>query len=255
MKVMIAEDEKLATERLLTLLNRYDPDIEVVACPESVEETVHYLKHHPHPDLLLLDIQLSDGLSFEIFRQVNFTRPVIFTTAYDQYALDAFRLLSVDYILKPVTQETLAAAINKFRSWSQLFSPPDLNKLSPVLPVVRYKKRFLGKVGQRLFFINADRIAFFQADNKIVYLVDKEGNRYVVDATMEQLSDLLDPRQFFRLNRRFIVSVEAILQVKPYYNGRLKLTVMGYGATDDVVVSRDRVPEFKTWAETSSYTI
>lgn len=253
MKVIIAEDEKLATERLITLLNRYDPSIETVACPESVEETVQYLKNHPPPDLLLLDIHLSDGLSFEIFRQVKYEGPVIFTTAYDQYALDAFKLLSVDYILKPVTQESLAAAINKLKSWRKGFSAIGEHHLAGGLEPKPYKKRFLGKVGQRLFFINSDTIAFFQADNKIVYLVDRQGNRYVVDATMEQLTEQLDPRQYFRLNRSYIVSIDAIRQVKPYYNSRLKLAVWGNGESEDMVVSRDKVAEFRAWAETASY--
>lgn len=249
MNVIIVEDEKLATERLITLLKRYDETIEVTACLESVEDTVRYLKQHPHPDLMLLDISLSDGQSFEIFRQVSYNRPVIFTTAFDQYALDAFKVFSIDYILKPVTQESLAAAINKLRSLSAGYAPVDFSRLSHPMIEQRFKKRFLGKVGQRLFFINADAIAFFRADDKIVYLADKEGNQFVVDHTLEQLADLLDPRQFFRINRSFIVSINAIQQVKPYYNSRLRVSVLGNGSSEDMVVSRDKVSEFKTWAE------
>lgn len=249
MKVLIVEDEKLAADRLSTLLQQYDPSIEVLASLESIEETVQYLKQHPQPDILLLDIHLSDGLSFEIFRQVNYNRPVIFTTAFDQYALDAFKFFSIDYILKPVTLDALAAAINKLRALAPGYSPVEYNRLVPGKPEKRYKKRFLGKVGQRLFFINTDKIAFFQADNKIVYLVDLEGNRYVVDHTMEQLTDQLDPRGFFRLNRSFIVSIGAIQQVKPYYNSRLKLSVTGGGSSEDMVVSREKVADFKLWAE------
>lgn len=248
MKVLVVEDEKLAAERLVTLLNQYDSSMEVLACTDSIEQTVQYLKQHPHPDLLLLDIHLADGHSFEIFKQVNFNRPVIFTTAYDQYALDAFKMFSIDYILKPVTLEALAAAVNKLKSLPAGFSP-DFSRLGPVANSQRYKKRFLGKVGQRLFFINAENIAYFQADNKIVYLVDKEGNRYVVDYTMEQLTEQLDPQQFFRLNRSFIVSIHAIQQVKPWFNSRLKLSVLGNSNVEEMVVSRDRVAEFKIWAE------
>ena len=250
MKVVIVEDEKLAAERLQTLLKSYDESIEVVACLESIEETVRYLKHNPHPDIMLLDIHLSDGQCFGIFRQVNYNRPVIFTTAYDQYALDAFKLMSIDYILKPVTLESLATAISKLRSLSAGISAAELSRLIPALQEPRYKKRFLGKVGQRLFFIPVESVGFFQADNKIVYLVDKEGNRYVADHTMEELTELLDPRQFFRLNRSFIVSINAIRQVKPYYNSRLKLSVQGHEHSEEMVVSRDRVAEFKLWAET-----
>jgi len=248
MKVVIVEDERIAVERLLTLLKQYDESIEVLACLESIDETVQYLKQSPHPDLLLLDIHLADGHSFEIFKQVNYNRPVIFTTAYDQYALEAFKIFSIDYILKPVTLEALATAFNKWRSLPSGL-PADFSSLMSLSTANRFKKRFVGKVGQRLFFIQTSDIAFFQADNKIVYLIDKEANRYVVEYTLEQLSEMLDPQQFFRLNRRFIVSINAIQQVKPWFNSRLKLSVAGQHATDDMVVSRDRVAEFRQWAE------
>lgn len=249
MKVIIVEDEKLAAERLQTILKEYDKDAEVVACLESIEETVQYFKLHPHPDLLLLDIHLSDGPSFEIFKQVNYNKPIIFTTAYDQYALEAFKLFSIDYILKPVTLEALAAAINKLKSLEGTFNTVDFRQLAPALTAEQYKKRFLGKVGQRLFFLETGVIAFFQADNKIVHLVDKEGNRYVVDYTMEQLEDVLNPQHFFRLNRSFIVHIDAIQQVKPYYNSRLKLSVKGNTQQDEMIISRDRVAHFRSWAE------
>jgi len=249
MKVIIVEDEKLAAERLQTLLSEYDASIEVIACLESIEETVQYLKKSAHPDVLLLDIHLSDGHSFEIFKQVSYNKPVIFTTAYDQYALEAFKMFSIDYILKPVTGEALATAINKLKSVSVTFSVIDFTTMLPELRGQRYKKRFLGKVGQRLFFINTMDICFFQADNKIVYLVDKEGNRYVVEHTMDSLEEQLDPQQFFRLNRSFIVSIDAIQQVKPYYNSRLKLTVKCVTNQEDMLVSRDRVADFKQWAD------
>jgi DNA-binding LytR/AlgR family response regulator len=249
MRVVIVEDEKLATERLQTLLKEYDPTIEVVACLESIEETVQYLKQHAHPDLLLLDIHLSDGHSFEIFKQISYTKPVIFTTAYDQYALEAFKMFSIDYILKPVSLEALATAMNKLKSLAVSFSAVDFNRLMPEWQHGRYKKRFLGKVGQRLFFIDTANIAFFQADNKIVHLVDREGNKYVVEHTLEKLEEQLDPECFFRLNRRFIVHIEAIQQVKPYFNSRLKLAVKGAAPTEDMVISRERVADFKLWAE------
>lgn len=249
MRVIIVEDEKPARERLQTLLMEYDPSIEIMACTESVEETVQYLKSHAHPDLLLLDIHLSDGHSFEIFKQVSYHKPVIFTTAYDEYALDAFKMFSIDYILKPVSLEMLATAMNKLKSLALSFSAVDFNKLNPASVNTRYKKRFLGKVGQRLFFIDTGSIAFFQADNKLVHLTDREGNRYLVDHTMEKLEDQLDPSCFFRLNRRFIVHIDAIQQVKPFFNSRLKLSVKGAGQSDDMVISRERVADFKEWAQ------
>ncbi len=249
MKVIVVEDERLAAERLTTLLQEYDPSLQVIAYLESVEETVAYLKSHAHPDLLLLDIHLSDGRSFDIFNQVQYTRPVVFTTAYDQYALEAFKMFSVDYILKPVAGDALAAALNKYRHMAASFSLPDYSRLVPHLQQQHSKKKFLGKVGQRLFFIDTADIAFFQADNKIVHLVDKEGNRYVVDYTMEQLEDVLHPQHFFRLNRSFIVHIDAIQQVKPYNNSRLKLSVKGNLQQDEMIISRERVANFRAWAE------
>ena len=248
MKVVIVEDERLAAERLQTLVQRYDASIQIQACLESIEETVSYLRSHAHPDLLLLDIHLADGHSFEIFKQVSFQRPVIFTTAFDQYALDAFKIFSIDYILKPVTAEALAAAINKLKALPNGLAT-SFQHLVPAPAVSPYKKRFAGKIGQRIFFLEIDQIAYFQADNKIVYLVDREGNRYVVDYTLDQLTALLDPQRFFRLNRTFIVHIHAIEQVKPWFNSRLKIAVAGPAAREEMVVSRDRVAEFRSWAE------
>ncbi len=250
MKVVIVEDEKLAADRLCMLLHEYDHSIEVVACLESVEETVNYLKTRPHPDLLLMDIHLSDGHCFGIFKEVAYTRPVIFTTAYDQYALEAFSICSVGYVLKPVTLEALGSAINKFKALASGFLFMDYGKMIQPRSTQLYKKRFLGKVGQRLYFIDTADISFFQADNRIVHMADKQGNSYVVDHTMERLEQLLDPEEFFRLNRKFIVRVNAIEQVKPYFNNRLKISLKGCSLPEaDMVISRDRVAEFRAWAE------
>lgn len=253
MKVLIVEDERLAAQRLQHLLMEYDPSVEVIGIAESISETVQLLKQQPHPDLLLLDIQLSDGHSFEIFKSVPFNKPIIFTTAYDQYAIDAFKLFSIDYILKPVTAEALGYALNKYRSISNnVFLQTDYSLLAKQLHREigsSYKNRFLAKVGQRLFFVEVGDIAFFQADNKIVYLVDKDGNRFVIDYTLEKLEALLNPRDFFRLNRRFIVKVSAIEHIKPFYNSRLKLSVKGATTSEEMIISRERVSEFKAWAE------
>ena len=252
MKVLIVEDEKLAAERIQTLLTEYDPGIEVVAVLESIEDTVSYLSAHVQPDIMLLDIHLSDGHSFQIFRQVHYRGPVIFTTAFDNYALEAFRHFSIDYILRPVTLQALATALNKFRNirWEMNMGADAGTLLQRPFTQSICKKRFLGKVGQRLFFIESTDIAYFQADNKIVYLIDKEGNQFIVDYTLERLEQLLDPAEFFRLNRRFIVRMSMISQVKPYYNNRLKVSLKGMGIEESgMVISRDRVAEFRAWAE------
>lgn len=250
MDVVIIEDEMLAAERLQSLIKKYDNTINVIAVLESIEETILWMQTRPHPDLLLVDIHLSDGHSFEIFKKINLLKPVIFTTAYDSYALDAFHLFSIDYILKPVTAEALAAAINKYRQLTAL-SPVNYSLLSDSVREnfgMRYKNRFLAKVGQRSFFLEAGEVAYFFADNKIVYLVDREGNRFIINFTLEKLEPLLDPHDFFRINRKTIIHSKAIEQVKPYFNNRLKLLLKGIKPDDDIIISRERVPDFKQWA-------
>ncbi len=252
MNVLIIEDELLAAERLQLLIKNYDPYITVQACLDSIDDTVKWLQTKPHPDILLVDIQLSDGPSFEIFKKVRIHKPVIFTTAYDNYALDAFQLFSIDYILKPITAEALAAAFNKYKNLSAAFFPSDYSLLTEQLRENfsnKYRNRFLAKVGQRSFFVKSDEVACFIADNKIVTLLDKAGNRYLINYTLEKLEPLLNPQYFFRLNRKVIVHSNAIDQVKPYYNKRLKLLVKGVNTDNEIIVSRDRVTDFKLWAE------
>jgi two-component system, LytTR family, response regulator LytT len=253
MNVLIIEDEMLAAERLQLLIKDYDPSITMQACLDSIEDSVKWLQTKPHPDLLLIDIQLSDGPSFEIFKKVTIQKPVIFTTAYDNYALDAFQLFSIDYILKPITAESLATAFNKYKNLSAAFFASDYSLISEQLKENfsnKYRNRFLAKVGQRSFFIKSEEVACFIADNKIVNLLDKEGNRYLINYTLEKLEPLLDPHNFFRLNRKVIVHSNAIDQVKPYYNNRLKLVIKGIKQDNEIIVSRDRVVDFKIWADT-----
>lgn len=253
MNILIIEDEQLAQERLQLLINAYDPSINIVGCLESVEETVSWLNTKPHPDLILLDIHLSDGQSFEIFKRTHTQKPIIFITAFENYAVDAFRLFSIDYILKPVTAEALATAINKYKSLADIFKPADYRLLMEQVKdnsMVSYRNRFLAKVGQRLFFIPASEVAYFSADNKIVFLIDREGNRFVINNTMENLENELNPKDFFRLSRKIIIHADAIEQVKPYQSNRLKLQLKGIAAPEEIIISRERVSDFKQWADT-----
>ena len=252
MNVIIIEDESLASERLKLLLKKYDPSIKVLASVESIEDTVQWLKTNPHPDLLLMDIQLADGHSFEIFKQVTINKPVIFTTAYDNYAIHAFHYYSIDYILKPVTAETLATAIRKFEMMTHPVNLPDYKAWANKLReegLSRYKDRFLAKVGQRTFFIQTDDIAFFYADNKTTYLVDKSNNKFIIHYNIESLDNLLDPYYFFRINRKIIVHSKLIDMAKPYLNNRIKLILKDFKNEHEFIVSRDRVPQFRKWAE------
>ncbi|HMZ99948.1 MAG TPA: LytTR family DNA-binding domain-containing protein [Ferruginibacter sp.] len=252
MKILIVEDEQLAQERLQLLIRAYDPSIEIIGCLESVEDTIHWLNTRSHPDLILLDIHLSDGECFEIFKQAKTQKPVIFITAYENFAIDAFRVFSIDYILKPVTASALAAALNKYKQLADVFIPRDYQLLAEQVKENNgnsYRQRFLAKVGQRLFFIPADEVAYFSADNKIVYLIDREGNRFVINTTMEKLESELNPRDFFRLNRKIIIHAGVIDQVKPYPNNRLKLQLRGVSAAEEMIISRERVNDFKQWAD------
>jgi DNA-binding LytR/AlgR family response regulator len=250
MRILIVEDELLAAERLQLMIGQYDPSITNIHCTESVGETIAWLEQNQAPDLILSDIHLSDGHSFEIFRRISYKGPVVFTTAYDQYAMEAFRLFSIDYILKPVTAEALTKALNKYK---EIMSP--VIDYQQVLPKVQqaaddgYKRRFLGRIGQRLQFISVEDISFFQAENKIVYLTDKQGVRYLIDHTLEKLEQYLNPKLFFRLNRKYIVKDSAIEYIRPYLNSRLKLTVKGADSRDEFIISRERVSEFRAWAE------
>ncbi len=252
MKIVIIEDELLAAQKLEMLIHQYDPAIEVMATLESIEETVHWFQTKSSPDLLMMDIHLSDGSCFEIFKKVQVNKPVIFTTAFDEYALNAFSHFGIDYLLKPISAETLATALNKFKSLTTSFALPDyqqwsdqLNKQSARI----FKERFLAKIGSRSFFIETNHIAYFSADNKIVYLHDVEGNKYIISYTMEKLESLLDPHLFFRINRKYIIHSRIIQQVKPHFNNRLKLVFKNVMPNEEILVSRERVPAFREWAE------
>jgi two-component system, LytTR family, response regulator LytT len=253
MDILIIEDEILAAERMQMLIKNYDPSINIIGILESVEEAVQWLSTKKQPDLLLVDIQLADGHSFEIFKKVQVHKPIIFTTAYDQYALDAFQLLSIDYVLKPVTAEALSNAFAKYKSLTGQIAP--VNNYVEVLQYVKenlsskYKNRFLGKVGQRTYFIPVQDVAYFTADNKIVHMVARDGKRYLKNATMEKLEQILDPAIFFRVNRKIIIHIDAIEQIKPYDNNRLIIMVKGISSIDEIIISREKVGGFKIWAD------
>jgi DNA-binding LytR/AlgR family response regulator len=248
MDVLIVEDEAPAAERLKFLLHQHDPSIKVCACLDSIDETVSYLKNRSHPDLLLLDIHLADGHSFEIFNRVQYKRPVIFITAYDQYALDAFRVMSIDYILKPVSRDALKGAFGKLKNLTTDILPSLYSGLSAAVTTAgKYKSNFLIKVGQRHFFVNTDDVAYFRADNKVVFLTDKTGHRYIIDYTLERIQEIVNPNDFFRMNRRFIVNRSFIGEIKPYFNSRLFIRLKQSSESELIVISRDRVPDFKHW--------
>lgn len=251
MKTLILEDETLAAERLRDLLQRVSPDIVVIEHLKTVESAIQWLLNAPAPDLILADIRLLDGLSFDIFSQVPVSSPVIFTTAYDQYAIRAFEVNSVDYLLKPVDAEKLQAAIDKVKSRVATAAPsPDYNALVKLLQQGQpaYKTRFMIRLGQKIIAVPVERVAYFFSENKLTYIVTTDQKKYPVDQTLDDLEGVLDPRQFFRVNRQFIVTFPAIAEIHPYFKGRVSL-VLQPAATEEVIISAERTPTFKKWID------
>ncbi|WP_149276153.1 LytR/AlgR family response regulator transcription factor [Pareuzebyella sediminis] len=251
MTTIIIEDEKPAARRLSRLLK--DLEIEVSTMLHSVEEAVVWFEKNKHPDLIFLDIQLSDGLSFEIFEAVEINSAIIFTTAYDEYALKAFKLNSIDYLLKPIDDEELAMAVKKYLSTDRrpkklALDFEDIKRLL-VNPLEReYKKRFTARVGQHLKIINADEVECFYSENKGTYLATSEGRNYLLDTTLENLESELEPKSFFRVSRKFYVNIDHIKDIVSYTNSRLKVKLNRY-QDQEIIVSRERVRDFKLWLE------
>ncbi|WP_397446770.1 LytR/AlgR family response regulator transcription factor [Polaribacter sp. R77954] len=251
MNVLIIEDEKPAARRLNRMLAALD--IEVQQMLHSVEESLNWLQNNTHPDLIFLDIQLSDGLSFEIFEEIEVKSAIIFTTAYDEYALKAFKLNSIDYLLKPIDDDELEAAVNQFRQQQPQQSDvqvnlDDIRKLL-INPVDRkFKKRLTIKVGQHIKIIHINEVECFYSENKSTYIHTKEHRNFLLDNSLENWQDQLDPEQFFRVNRTFIVHINAIKDIVAYSNSRLKLILNSYKETE-IIVSRDRVKDFKNWID------
>lgn len=246
MNAIIVEDEPLAVQRLEQLLYQYDSSIKVVFHSDSIVDSVGWLRKHPMPDLGFFDIQLSDGLSFSIFKQLHLSFPVIFTTAYDQYAIEAFKVNSIDYLLKPIDAESLATALNKLNLLKLSFSPIDPRVFERI---GAYKTRFLAHSGHQILSISTQDVRCFHFENKVVWLKHLNGNKYALDATLDQLEHQLNPDDFFRVNRQFILSHKGIRSVANYTNGRLKIVSSFDAQGDEIVVSRDRVPRFKNWLD------
>lgn len=251
MKVVIVEDEHLAARRLAAMIHTCDPTIEIVTTLESVEEAVGWFQSHPVPDLVFLDIHLDDGLSFAIFEKVKIDAPIIFTTAFDEYAIKAFKLKSIDYLLKPIAQDDLNNAIAKFRNWAS--SAPITINMSELLQMFTprqsvFRDRFSVNVGQKLKSIAVNDIAYFFSTSGITFVVMKSKNQYAFDTSLDNLADVLDPGQFFRVNRQYFVHLSAIAHVHIYPKSRLKLE-LAPPPTDDVYVSLDKVTTFKQWLD------
>lgn len=249
MNIIIIEDEKPAARLLQRKLEKLG--LEVTTLLHSVEESIEWFSKNDHPDLIFLDIQLSDGLSFEIFEKVDIKSAVIFTTAYDEYALRAFKLNSVDYLLKPIDEDDLEVAIAKFKNRlpkQELFQL-DFNQIREMFsnPFDKmYKKRFTIKIGQHLKVISTDEIECFFSENKGTYIHTFDNRNYLIETTLEVLERELDAKDFFRISRKFIISLKAIKEIVVYNNSRLKLILPSY-KEEEVIVSREKVTDFKSW--------
>ncbi len=250
MKTIIIEDEKPAARLLQRKLKNFNIEVEVML--HSVEESIEWFSKNEHPDLIFLDIQLSDGLSFEIFEKVVIRSAIIFTTAYDEYALKAFKLNSIDYLLKPIDEEELEAAISKFK----MRLPKQENALQLDFEEIKkmlqnpfdknYKTRFTVKVGQYLKIISIEEIECFFSENKGTYIHTLDNRDYLIENTLETLEQDLDPKKFYRISRKFILPLQSIKEIVAYSNSRLKINLATF-SNDEVVVSREKVADFKSW--------
>lgn len=251
MRVIIIEDETPAAKRLERLVLAARPDCTIVKTIDSVEEAVECFGKGIEVDLIFMDIQLGDGLSFEIFNQVNVPAPVIFTTAYDHYAIQAFKVNSVDYLLKPIDEEELDRAIQKFESVQE--NGHSSEQLKVILEAVKtdrahFRRRFLVKTAGRLVFVVASDVSYFFSEEGMTFIVSKDNERYLLENTLEELEKQVDPGEFFRINRKMIVASHSIARIDPYSNNRLQLSLQP-SFSEEVVVSRHRTSEFKHWLD------
>ncbi len=252
MKILIVEDEPLAAAQLAALIAGIVPDAKILAVCDTIESTLKWLSGNEAPDLAFFDIHLGDGISFEIFKRAELQIPVIFTTAYDQYALQAFKVNSIDYLLKPIDKAELASALHKFellhQTTSAKITPQLIQNLISSIGKPEYKKRFLVKIGTHLRSIDTESVSYFYSYQKGTFLKSDDGRNYLLDQTLETIEQLVDPDKFFRINRKYLVSLSSIIDVISYSNSRFKLKVKDQ-EEDDFLVAREKVKLFKDWLE------
>ena len=258
MKVLIIEDEELAVKKLRKTLETVDSTAEVVGVADSIRSSVSWLEQNPTPDLILMDIELADGQSFEIFDKVEVKSTVIFTTSYDEYALKAFKVNSVDYLLKPIQKEDLEAALNKLKNLQTRYGTSSsatadplnvdnlVKELKQKLQPKEFRKRFLVKHAQKLISVEIQDIAYFYSDGRLNFFKTNDNKKYVVDYTMDELEEMLDPERYFRISRSFYVSIASIDQIHDYFGNRLLLNLKP-AVDKESIVSREKVADFKKW--------
>ena len=251
MDVLIIEDEIAASKRLTKLIQEVRPNVSVIEVLDSIESSVKWLKTCPAPALIFMDIQLADGLSFEIFNTVKIDVPVIFTTAFDQYTLRAFKVTGIDYLLKPLDIEELHLAMNKYDALFHNAFQYDIHTIQQVVKEIQtpvYKERFLVKNGQQLQYVPIQSARYFYSEDGLVFLKTINGLRYAIDYTLEKLEEVISPKNYMRINRKMIIHIDAIEKIHTYFNSRLKLELRP-DPKQEVIVSRDRVATFKNWLD------
>jgi len=248
MNVLIVEDEKPATTRLINMLKKIAPDAHIAGITDGVESTLNYLDQNPPPDLVFMDIHLADGSAFEIFRHHSFDGTgVIFTTAYDQYAIEAFKVHALYYLLKPIKQEDLEHALSRYHEFKEKSS--DYKEIvTRLLSKQPADKRFLIRMGQSLRLVHQQDIAYFYTSDKITFMMTREGRKYPMDYTLENLEVMIDPAKFFRINRQYIIHIDAIQQMHAHTKARVRIDLLP-GAHEEVIVSTEKSPLFKKWLE------
>ncbi|MFV0346429.1 MAG: LytR/AlgR family response regulator transcription factor [Bacteroidales bacterium] len=246
MKILIVEDETLAYENLVGIISEIDPSVEIIGNTESISQTVNWLNNNTMPDLILMDIHLSDGSAFDIFDCINVETPIIFTTAYDEYAINAFKVNSIDYILKPIKPEELKQAFDKFKKWTQTDISQHINNISQLASSPSHKDRLLIPVRDKLIPIVLSKVSFFYTTNKNTIVMMKDGNSHPYSKTLEQIYTSLNPTDFFRANKQFIVARNSVQEITVWFDNRL-LVSLNTETPERLYVSKNRAVEFKNW--------
>ncbi|WP_340114209.1 LytR/AlgR family response regulator transcription factor [Maribellus mangrovi] len=248
MKVLIIEDEKPAAHKLLRLLGEINPDIEIMDVLKSVEDSINWFLHNPRPDLIFMDIQLEDGICFEIFESKPIHTPIIFTTAYDDYTLKAFKVNSIDYLLKPIDSDELKNAIDKFNVH---YKQNDYSRFESIITQLqpKTKERFLIKIGEHYKSLQTSMINCFYINERCNFIHAYNGKNYPIDYSLDKIEQLIDSKSFFRINRNFIINYSAIQDIIAYSSNRLKIVLKVCTEKEDIIVSRERVSDFKEWID------
>lgn len=254
MNIVIIEDEALAAKKLEELVIRYNSGYKILAKIGSVQGAIRWFNENGQPDLVFMDIHLLDGNSFEIVKQVTLDCPVVFTTAYDDYALEAFEVNSIDYLLKPVGYTKLQKAMDKLIKIQNNFEDAQSSRLSSLLNILEtggkdYKSRFLVKTGSKLFSIHTSEIGLFYSEEKVTFLITEKSKRFMLSQTLDELEKVIDPKLFFRINRQIILHINSVKIVHKYHKGRLKIELQNKWAPNDIIVSTRRVASFQTWLD------